>query len=76
MDNASTRKTPAIHRWLVAHPRFTVHFTPTGLPHDQVTAWDVRGPSLALYLCDVGGDPYPAARFQRESAPCPCWRRS
>jgi transposase len=29
MDNASTHKTPAIHRWLLAHPRFTVHFTPT-----------------------------------------------
>ena len=29
LDNASTHKTPAIHRWLLAHPRFTVHFTPT-----------------------------------------------
>lgn len=29
MDNASTHKTPAIKRWLLAHPRFTVHFTPT-----------------------------------------------
>jgi transposase len=29
MDNASTHKTPAIRRWLLAHPRFTVHFTPT-----------------------------------------------
>jgi transposase len=29
MDNASTHKTPAIQRWLVAHPRFVVHFTPT-----------------------------------------------
>jgi transposase len=29
MDNASTHKTPAIKRWLVAHPRFIVHFTPT-----------------------------------------------
>lgn len=29
MDNASTHKTPAIQRWLLAHPRFTVHFTPT-----------------------------------------------
>jgi transposase len=28
-DNASTHKTPAIRRWLVAHPRFQVHFTPT-----------------------------------------------
>jgi transposase len=29
MDNASTHKTPAIQRWLLAHPRFQVHFTPT-----------------------------------------------
>jgi len=29
LDNASTHKTPAIQRWLVAHPRFIVHFTPT-----------------------------------------------
>lgn len=29
LDNASTHKTPAIKRWLLAHPRFTVHFIPT-----------------------------------------------
>src|SRR5947209_11443764 len=29
LDNASTHKTPAIHRWLAAHPRFVLHFTPT-----------------------------------------------
>jgi len=29
LDNVSTHKTPAIQRWLVAHPRFVVHFTPT-----------------------------------------------
>jgi transposase len=29
LDNASTHKTPAIHRWLTAHPRFVLHFTPT-----------------------------------------------
>jgi transposase len=28
-DNASTHKTPAINNWLLAHPRFVVHFTPT-----------------------------------------------
>ena len=28
-DNSSTHKTPAIPRWLVAHPRFHVHLTPT-----------------------------------------------
>jgi transposase len=29
VDNSSTHKTPAIQRWLVRHPRFTLHFTPT-----------------------------------------------
>jgi transposase len=29
LDNSSTHKTPAIQRWLVRHPRFTFHFTPT-----------------------------------------------
>jgi transposase len=28
-DNSSTHKTPAIGRWLLAHPRFQLHFTPT-----------------------------------------------
>lgn len=30
LDNYATHKTPAIHRWLVRHPRFDLHFTPTG----------------------------------------------
>jgi transposase len=29
LDNSSTHKTPAITRWLAAHPRFQLHFTPT-----------------------------------------------
>jgi transposase len=29
LDNSSTHKTPAINRWLAAHPRFVLHFTPT-----------------------------------------------
>ncbi len=29
LDNSSTHKTPTVHRWLVRHPRFHVHFTPT-----------------------------------------------
>jgi transposase len=29
LDNASTHKAPAIQKWLVAHPRFVLHFTPT-----------------------------------------------
>src|SRR5262245_29907680 len=30
LDNSSTHKTPAIHRWLARHPRAHLHFTPTG----------------------------------------------
>jgi transposase len=29
LDNSSTHKTPAIQKWLTAHPRFQLHFTPT-----------------------------------------------
>jgi transposase len=30
VDNYATHKTPAIRRWFAKHPRFHVHFTPTG----------------------------------------------
>jgi len=30
LDNYGTHKTPSIQRWLVRHPRFHLHFTPTG----------------------------------------------
>jgi len=29
LDNLSTHKTPKVHRWLVRHRRFHLHFTPT-----------------------------------------------
>jgi transposase len=29
LDNASTHKTPAVKKWLLRHPRFVFHFTPT-----------------------------------------------
>ena len=29
VNNSSTHKTPAVQRWLLRHPRFTFHFTPT-----------------------------------------------
>jgi hypothetical protein len=29
VDNYATHKTPAVKRWLRAHPRFHLHFTPT-----------------------------------------------
>jgi len=30
MDNYVTHKTPAVQRWLAGHPRWHIHFTPTG----------------------------------------------
>jgi transposase len=29
LDNLSAHKAPAVHRWLLCHPRFVFHFTPT-----------------------------------------------
>ena len=29
VDNYATHKTPGVKRWLKAHPRFHLHFTPT-----------------------------------------------
>ena len=29
-DNYATHKTPEINKWFTAHPRFHIHFTPTG----------------------------------------------
>ena len=29
LDNYAIHKTPAIQRWLLRHPRFYLHFTPT-----------------------------------------------
>ena len=39
-DNLATHKTPAIKAWLARHPRFHVHFTPTGSSWiNQVERW-------------------------------------
>jgi transposase len=40
VDNLSTHKTPEIKAWLARHPRFHVHFTPTGSSWiNQVERW-------------------------------------
>lgn len=40
VDNLSTHKTPAVKAWLARHPRFHVHFTPTGSSWiNQVERW-------------------------------------
>ena len=39
-DNLATHKTPTIQDWLVRHPRFHLHFTPTGSSWiNQVERW-------------------------------------
>ncbi len=39
-DNYATHKTPAINAWLAKHPRFHMHFTPTGSSWiNQVERW-------------------------------------
>jgi transposase len=39
-DNYATHKTPAIQAWLERHPRFHMHFTPTGSSWiNQVERW-------------------------------------
>ena len=39
-DNLATHKTPAINEWLAKHPRFHLHFTPTGSSWiNQVERW-------------------------------------
>jgi transposase-like protein/transposase len=39
-DNLATHKTPAINDWLLKHPRFQLHFTPTGSSWiNQVERW-------------------------------------
>ncbi|WP_344469134.1 IS630 family transposase [Kitasatospora kazusensis] len=39
-DNYATHKTPEIQKWLAQHPRFHVHFTPTGSSWiNQVERW-------------------------------------
>ncbi|MEU5908938.1 IS630 family transposase [Micromonospora sp. NPDC047527] len=39
-DNYGTHKTPAIKAWLASHPRFHMHFTPTGSSWiNQVERW-------------------------------------
>lgn len=39
-DNYATHKTPAIQKWLLTHPRFHMHFTPTSSSWlNQVERW-------------------------------------
>ena len=44
LDNYATHKSPPIPRWLVRHPRFTLHFIPTG--SSWLNRWSGGTPSL------------------------------
>ena len=58
-DNLSTHKAPVVHRWLLAHPRFVLHFTPPtrrgstrsngGWPNCNGAAWNAAysAPSMS-----------------------------
>ena len=39
LDNYATRKTPAIHQWLLKHPRFHLHFTPASSSWMNLERW-------------------------------------
>jgi transposase len=43
LDSYATHETPAIHRWLLRHPRFHLHFTPTNASWlNRVERWFVE----------------------------------
>ncbi len=50
LDNSSTHKTAAVRKWLEAHPRFKLHFTPTSASWlNAVEGWFGRLERRALY---------------------------
>jgi transposase len=49
LDNYATHRTPAIQRWLARHPRFHLHFTPTGASRlNLVERWFAELPRRQL----------------------------
>jgi hypothetical protein len=43
LDNCGTDKAPALKRWLVRHPRFVLHLTPTsGSWLNMVERWSAE----------------------------------
>ena len=50
LDNSSTHKTPAVKKWLDAHPRFILHFTPTSASWlNAVEGWFGQLERRAIY---------------------------
>jgi transposase len=55
IDNYATHKTPAIKRWLLRHPRFHLHFTPTGASWlNLVERWFAGLTEKQLRRCSAG----------------------
>lgn len=53
LDNSSTHKTAEVKAWLAAHPRFTLHFTPTSASWlNAVEGWFGQLERRALYRGD------------------------
>jgi hypothetical protein len=53
-DNLSTHKTPAINEWLARHPRFHMHFTPTGSSWiNQVERWFGSSPTNSCVVAST-----------------------
>src|SRR4029077_9880069 len=49
LDNYATHKTPAIHQWMLKHPRFHLHFTPASSSWlNLVERWFAELPSRKL----------------------------
>ena len=52
LDNASSHKTPKVQRWLAAHTRFHLHFTPTSSSWiNLVERWFGEPPRTAASRC-------------------------
>ena len=87
-DNLSTHKTPAVNDWLAKHPRFHMHFTPTGSSWlNQVERWFGfltdqllrRGLHKSVAAVLAGNDPTPGPgsfrrRTVRRPSPADCGR--
>ncbi|WP_246645066.1 IS630 family transposase [Nonomuraea ceibae] len=76
-DNYGTHKTPAIRAWLARHPRFHMHFTPTGSSWiNQVERWFgylTLGDTMSPLEVSGGGEGRrpPASLPPKERPSCP-----
>ena len=74
LDNLSAHRAPVVHRWLLRHPRFHLHFTPTygsWLNLVERFLWPAHRESLAPWLAHeraaiASGDPRVRRGAQRQ----------